>query len=250
MIFGNEQANPSHALIKTKDALFAEELADLRGNTVSLHGAVRECEFYPCQFDAAGGVRIGLVDTTINGIQTVTSLPVSTTVENPWNIAYEPIPTGDDAEALLSDAGLNSSSDDPNAANWAQDTTIGTTNSLDGTWSGRWRNGTSHEWHGELQPTDIVVRNERLLIRYTDAWGTNLIVLQRIRGNEYVGRYLNTASPAFTAPIAVRVVLPERIDGVWIDDASRISRWDFRRKLPLAGNHNSLVLHNVSEANP
>ena len=96
---------------------------------------------------------------------------------------------------------------------------------------------------------DVVVRGEQLLLRYTDAWGTNVIVLRKVRAGEYVGRYLNTACPAMTAPFAARIVSPERIDGAWISDDGWISRWDFRRQLKVTDNDTGVSLQTNLESN-
>jgi hypothetical protein len=104
---------------------------------------------------------------------------------------------------------------------------------LEGTWFGRWQSGDSDEWHVATQPVDAVVKDGRLMIRFIDDWGTNLIVLRKEPDGVYVGRYLIAEHPLFCSPIVARVVSNERIDGAWINDAGELSRWDFRRKLQL-----------------
>lgn len=231
MIFAGEQPNPSHALLILDDAATAEGLADFRGNNVKLRGAIRECAFYPEKLGAAGGFKIRLAKATLNDLPVVPSLPVTDAPTNPWEIAYEPVPIGADAERLFADAKLDGGDGDANAEQWTDESRYALAGSLEGQWSGRWQTGESSEWRLATAPVDAVVRDDRLLMRFTDELGTYLIVLRKGADGAYVGRYLNVAAPAVCSPFATRVVSPERIDGAWINAEGKISRWDFRRQV-------------------
>lgn len=237
LVFGDSQPNPSYAVLEAENADEAEKLLDLRGKKASLRGAIRHCEFYPSRDTLAGtttgGLLIRMADATLNDMPFVAGVRVSDEPTNPWGIAYEPILVGDDMRRLLENAKLDGGANDPNAADWTPEPAYVTSDSLEGQWFGRWKSGDSGEWHVATQPVDAVVKDGRLMIRFIDDWGTNLIVLRKESDDLYAGRYLIAEHPLFCSPIAARVVSNERIDGAWINDAGEVSRWDFRRKLHL-----------------
>lgn len=250
VIFGPEETNPSYAVIEVADDAAAEKLVDLRQSTATVRGAVREIAFYPnvSTFgrETGGGLRIRLADATVNGLPVVPGLPVTEKPTNSWGIAYEPMPVGEDIEGLFGAAKLNGGDDDANAVDWTPEPVYGTPDSLEGQWYGRWRSSGKKDWVVGNSPADIAVQDDRLLIRFIDDWGTNLIVLKRESEGDYRGRYLNAAYPTYCGPIVARVASPERIDAAWYNDDGDVMRWDFRRRI----DRESFPLQNFLDSSP
>jgi len=143
---------------------------------------------------------------------------------NPFNLADVPDPIGADVEAF---AGALAALDreiapeaDENAIAWVAIATNAT--SIDGAWSGRWRDRESN-WNGGV--ATVHVDGDRVYILYKDA-GRYLIEAE-VRGDRWVGRYVNVDRPSDTSPWVGVVISPYRIDGFW-----KQGRWDFRRASP------------------
>jgi hypothetical protein len=236
MVFGEQKPWPSKAFLELTDAAQAEQMADLRGKSVTLRGKVVEFAFHQAKnvfgADMPGGLLVRLKDASVNGIPVLAKGPAEVELlaaapQNPYGVQNEPIPDGPLADQLLAKANLTGDDKDPNAEAWMSPD-LGPFEALDGAWSSRWRSSTKPDWRLGTS-TEITRKEDLLYIRFIDSDGTYLLVVKDRGGGMYAGHSINVAYPLSISPFAARVVSPDRIDGVWIDSAGKVSRWDFRR---------------------
>jgi hypothetical protein len=142
-------------------------------------------------------------------------------MRNPFSLDDVPDPTGGDVEDFARSVRLSEDpSTDENALAWV---TVATdSDGLEGAWTARWRTG-NESWQQGV--ATLRLDGDRVFILYRDA-GTYLIEAQR-RGDQLVGRWINTSNPADSSPFFAHVVDPYRIDGFWAR-----GRWDLRRCSP------------------
>ncbi|MGH6814989.1 MAG: hypothetical protein ACREC6_04735, partial [Hyphomicrobiaceae bacterium] len=150
--------------------------------------------------------------------------PFSPGPRNPFGVPDVSDPYGEDVRRFAAGTQLRGDPADPNASAWAKQAPDGKHGSLDGTWSGRWSQGTG--------TARIRESGERLYVLYTDLTGSlagRSWLLEAVREgpNRLVGRWVQVGTPHDTGPYVGLIVNDERIDGTW----SGGTRWDFRRAL-------------------
>ncbi|MBS1122560.1 MAG: hypothetical protein H6Q90_4788 [Deltaproteobacteria bacterium] len=141
-------------------------------------------------------------------------------MRNPFSVTDVPDPTGPDVEAFAKRLPPLDLAGDENAMAWVAIATDA--EGVEGAWSSRWRSG---EGAWKQGVATIQLQGDRVFILYKDA-GSYLF--EGIRhGDKIVGRFINIANPADTAPWVGVLVNMSRIDGYWSG-----GRWDFRRCSP------------------
>jgi len=144
---------------------------------------------------------------------------------NPFNVEDVPDPDGEDVKAFAAKVKLSGATNDPNAVQWAEKATSGTSDSLDGEWSSRWnRDRAREDWFTGTAKVKSV--GDRVYIYYKDRTNEYLIDARREGKTRLVGRYLNLGEHNDTTPWVGVIIDDQRIDGIWT-----LGRWDLRRRL-------------------
>jgi hypothetical protein len=138
---------------------------------------------------------------------------------NPFGEADVPDPLGADVLSFAAKVKALGEVNDENAPAWGSAVTSG--GKLDGSWSGRWRGGTSAVWvNGDAE---LRVRGNRVHILFAEDY---LIEAERspTDPNLLRGRY-RCLTDDDSSPWVGRIVSWNRIDGYWSE-----GRFDFRRR--------------------
>jgi hypothetical protein len=142
-------------------------------------------------------------------------------MRNPFGVVDVSDPMGAEVERFAS--ALVTTKDpalDENATAWVA--TPSQTEGIAGAWTSRWRTGDGRWQQGV---STIQTSGERIFILHQD--GSTYLIEATVRGDRFVGRYVNVHDENDTSPWVGVMISPHRIDGYWRD-----GRWDLRRCSP------------------
>ena len=151
---------------------------------------------------------------------------------NPFHVPDVPDPDGADVKRYAPTIKYLGKADDPNADPWVTTPTGSDRSSIDGIdgeWIGRW-NTNGGRWVPSYK-AQVKTVGGRVYIFYRDHQGRFLADLHREK-DLLVGRLVGIDNPADSSLCVVRIVGPDRLDGVWDagDGNPRRGRLDFRRR--------------------
>lgn len=152
----------------------------------------------------------------------------NTTLRNPFGLPDVPDPDGADVKQYAATINFLGDPTDANAQQWVTGPAQPRRTTIDGEWRSRW-NFSPQSWAVEYT-AQVKSVGGRVYIFYQDHQGRFLADLRRDK-DMLIGRLVGIENPRDSNPMVVRIVSPDRLDGVWGGAGRGSGRIDFRRKL-------------------